>query len=92
MNDDLVLDGNAFSGLLSEALLADPSELERTCQGCGEEHPLGAHRAYRGAGVVLRCPSCGVAAVLVVVRDEDMTIQARGTFAVARAQLQRRDA
>lgn len=85
MSDDLHLDGNGVAGLLAEALSADPSTMLRRCASCGEEHALGAHRAYRGAGVVLRCPGCGAAAMLIGIRDEQLTVQARGTYTVLRA-------
>jgi hypothetical protein len=84
MGDDLTLDGNGLAGLLSEVLAADPSTMVRTCGSCGERHALGEHRGYRGAGVVLRCPGCGDAAVLIGVHDTSFTVKARGTFTVAR--------
>jgi predicted RNA-binding Zn-ribbon protein involved in translation (DUF1610 family) len=83
-DDDLTLDGNGVAGLLTELLSADPTTLMRACASCGQRHPIGAHRAYRGAGVVLRCPSCGDAAVIIGVQEERLTLQTRGTFAVAR--------
>ena len=58
---DLWLDGNAMAGLLAEALGEDVTATERRCPHCGDEWALGAYRAYRGAGVVLRCPGCGYA-------------------------------
>ena len=82
--EDLTLDGNGLAGLLSELLAADPTTLVRACATCGQRHPLGAHRAYRGAGVVLRCPACGDAGVVIGVLEERLTVQTRGTFTVAR--------
>jgi predicted RNA-binding Zn-ribbon protein involved in translation (DUF1610 family) len=84
MSDDLHLDGNGVSGLLAEALSADPSTLVRRCATCGSEHVMGEHRAYRGAGVVLRCPSCGDTAVIIGVFEERLTVQVRGTFTLVR--------
>ena len=84
MNDDQVLDGNGMDGLLMEVLAADPSTLERTCQGCGDQFAIGAHRAYRGAGVVLRCPGCDAIGLVVGVLDDRWTVQANGTFMIAR--------
>ena len=55
----LWLDGNAIAGLLHEVFAADMTRALRRCQSCGTESVLGAHRAYRGAGTVLRCPACG---------------------------------
>jgi len=45
---------------------------------------MGAHRAHRGAGYVLRCPGCGDAAVVIGVLEEQLTVQVRGTFTLAR--------
>lgn len=52
------LDGNALAGLLYEVFGADVTRALRRCQSCGSRSALGAHRAYRGAGTVLRCPVC----------------------------------
>jgi len=57
--DPLWLDGNAFAGLLQEVFAAEMTTAQRRCQSCGTRSALGAHRAYRGAGAVLRCPACG---------------------------------
>ena len=54
------------------------------CQSCGAENALGAHRAYRGAGVVLRCPACGDVAVRIGVRDDALVFEWRGTFTAPR--------
>jgi hypothetical protein len=79
------LDGNGVAGLLGEALGGgDPTTLRRICQGCGDEHVLGAHRAYRGAGVVLRCPGCGAIAVRIVERAEELTVEWRGAYRLPR--------
>jgi len=65
----VVLDGNAIAGLLAE--LFGGSEMTsavRACGSCGQSHPIGEHRLYRGAGMVLRCPGCGDVALVVVER------------------------
>jgi hypothetical protein len=85
MTDDLHLDGNGVSGLLAEALAGDPSTLLRRCDGCGQEHPMGAHRAYRGAGVALRCPGCGEVGVLIGIHAERLTVRAGGVYTVPRS-------
>jgi hypothetical protein len=55
----LWLDGNAYAGLLAELFGAEMTTAERTCGTCGQRSAAGALRAYRGAGVVLRCSFCG---------------------------------
>ena len=79
---DLHLDGNGVAGLLSELLAVEVTTVLRTCQSCGDRRPMGEHRAYHGAGVVLRCPSCGDVALLIGSRPERLRVQLRGTFDV----------
>jgi hypothetical protein len=55
----LWLDGNAIAGLLYDVFGAELTATERGCQSCGSITRLGAHRVYRGAGTVVRCPVCG---------------------------------
>jgi ribosomal protein S27E len=57
--DALMLDGNAVAGLLQEVFAVEMTTAMETCDGCGSTAPVGAVHVYRGAGVVLRCPSCG---------------------------------
>jgi Family of unknown function (DUF6510) len=68
---ELHTDGNGIAGLLQQIFVTEITAARRVCDGCGEEHPIGAHLAYAGAGTVLRCPGCGaVAASVAVLRDE----------------------
>ena len=53
MSDDLHLDGNGVAGLLAEVATAEPTLALRRCQSCNHRNALGAHRAYRGAGVAV---------------------------------------
>ena len=71
---DLWLDGNAIAGLLAEALGEDVTATERRCPHCGSEWALGAYRAYRGAGVVLRCPGCDTPGLRVVELREGFSV------------------
>jgi Zn finger protein HypA/HybF involved in hydrogenase expression len=81
---DVHTDGNGVAGLLSEVLAVEVTQVQRRCQSCGAENPLGAHRAYEGAGVVLRCPACADVAVRIGVRDDRLMMEWRGTFVVSR--------
>jgi predicted RNA-binding Zn-ribbon protein involved in translation (DUF1610 family) len=66
---NLHTDGNAIAGVLEEVFGTDMTATIRICQSCGQEHAIGAHLLYRGAGLVLRCPNCGdMAAVIVATR------------------------
>jgi hypothetical protein len=73
-------DGNELAGLLQELFGADVSSAERTCESCRARRPIGAHRLYRGAGWVLRCPACGDLAACIVVRGGGYTVSLRGTW------------
>ena len=83
--DDLPLDGNGIAGLLGEIAAAEMTTVMRTCQSCGDRRAIGEHRAYRGAGVVLRCPSCEDVAVRIAVREERLMVDWRGTYEIERA-------
>jgi hypothetical protein len=81
---DLHLDGNGVAGLLAEIFTVDATVLPRTCRVCGDRRPIADHRAYRGAGIVLRCPSCGAVAVRIGVADDRLVVELRGPLEVTR--------
>ena len=83
---ELHTDGNHLAGVLAEFLVPEATTVQRTCQSCGNEHPLAAHRAYHGAGVVLRCPGCSDVAIRVVERDGELLLEWRGVYRMARMQ------
>ena len=85
MTDDLHLDGNGVAGLLSEIAAGDVTSMMRVCQSCGDRSAIGEHRAYRGAGVVLRCPGCGDVAVTIGMLEERLVVDWRGTYEVPRS-------
>ena len=89
--DEQHIDGNGMAGLLGEiaGLLGDVAGAEMTtvvrmCQSCGDRRMIGEHRAYRGAGVVLRCPACDDVAVVIGVQDQRLVVEWRGTYIVNR--------
>ena len=89
--DEQHIDGNGIAGLLGEiaGLLAEIADAEmttvvRTCQSCGDRRMIGEHRAYRGAGVVLRCATCDDVAVVVGVQEQRLVVEWRGTYMVRR--------
>jgi predicted RNA-binding Zn-ribbon protein involved in translation (DUF1610 family) len=82
--DDQHLDGNAIAGLLGEMAGAEMTTAMRTCQSCGDRRAIGEHRAYRSAGVVLRCPSCEDVAVVIGLQEERLVVHWRGTYELAR--------
>ncbi len=80
MNSDEHLDGNAAAGLFHEIFVGDFTTMQRVCQSCGDRNPGGAHRSYLGAGLVLRCPSCGDVALRVSPREREYVFELRGTW------------
>jgi hypothetical protein len=78
--DALWLDGNALAGLLDEVLGFETTETPRGCRSCGEVNVIGAHRLYRGAGAVLRCPGCGDLALRIVTLPDSYVVLLAGTW------------
>jgi hypothetical protein len=78
--DDLHIDGNAIAGRLQEIFVAESTTLERTCQSCGDRNPVGAHRCYQGAGMVLRCPNCGDVALRLAALPDEYVFELRGAW------------
>ena len=77
-------DANGIAGLLSEVFAVEVTTMQRRCHSCGAENALGAHRAYQGAGVVLRCPACADVAVRIGVREDALVFEWRGTYTAPR--------
>jgi hypothetical protein len=78
MSDDLHLDGNGVAGLLAEIFGTDATTAECTCASCGARHVIAAHLAYRGAGMVLRCPSCTDVVVRIGTLADRYVVEIRG--------------
>jgi hypothetical protein len=78
----LWLDGNAIAGLLEELFGNDLTAMPRGCQSCGAVNSVGAHRLYRGAGLVLRCPNCGDLALLVATLGDRHVLRLEGAWRI----------
>jgi len=76
------LDGNGMAGLLGEVFGAEVTAVVRACGSCGTEAAVGAHRAYRGAGVVLRCPGCGDVAIRIAQLPDRNVVLVRGSWSI----------
>ena len=76
------LDGNGVAGLLTEVFGFEVTTIARTCGGCGTTAAIGAHRAYRGAGTVLRCPNCADVAIRIARLPDRDVVQVRGAWSV----------
>ena len=81
---ELHTDGNAIAGLLQEVFVTEITTAMRTCQSCGDQQPIGAHRLYTGAGHVLRCPSCGDVAARIVSFSDQHVISLNGVWSLNR--------
>ena len=84
-SSELHIDGNGVAGMLQEIFVTEITTARRVCDGCGEEHPIGEHRAYSGAGTVLRCPGCGRVAALISALPDEYVIGLRGAWRVSRS-------
>lgn len=83
IDDNLVLDGNAIAGLLADVFNgAEVTTALRGCGTCGQLHPIGEHRLYRGPGYVLRCPGCSDVALTLVDADGHRSIRITGTWSI----------
>ena len=82
--DDQHIDGNGIAGLLGEIAGAEMTAALRVCQSCGDRRAIGEHRAYRAAGVVLRCPSCEDVALVIGVQDTRLVVGWRGLYEIER--------
>jgi hypothetical protein len=83
---NLHLDANAVAATLQQIFVSEPTSAERVCQSCGQRCAVGAHRMFRGAGIVLRCPACGDIAASVAVLPDRFVVRLRGTWSMTRAE------
>ena len=83
MNEEAAwVDGNAIAGLLVEVFGVELTTTERGCQSCGAVTRVGAHRMYRSAGIVLRCPVCGDLALRITTLPDRHVVLLAGSWAV----------
>lgn len=78
--DALWLDGNAIAALLIDVFGFDLTTGERGCQSCGARNRLAAHRVYRSAGTVMRCPACGDVALRITSLPDRYVVSLAGTW------------
>jgi hypothetical protein len=78
----LWLDGNGVAGLLADVFGTDMTAVRRGCGSCGAVSAVGAHRAYQGAGTVLRCPSCGDVGMRIAVLPDRHVVRLSGSWLV----------
>ena len=77
--DELMLDGNAVAGLLSEIFVSEMTAMPTACANCGTVSSVGALWAFTQApGAVLRCPGCENVVLRVVATPDAFYLDARG--------------
>jgi LSD1 subclass zinc finger protein len=76
--EELVLDGNAVAGALSQVFVGDPTTVRVTCGGCREVRMLATARLYRGAAEVLRCSGCDAVLLTVVTAPDRVYLELTG--------------
>jgi hypothetical protein len=68
--EELVLDGNALAGALSQVFVSDLTKARVTCGGCARVRSLATARLYRAAGAVLRCTECDAVLLRLVTAPD----------------------
>lgn len=77
--EELVLDGNALAGALSQVFVSDVTTARVTCTGCGAVGSLATARLYRAAGEVLRCSKCDAVLLQLVMAPDRIYLVWTGT-------------
>jgi len=73
------VDGNALSAALSLVFGTDVSTADGTCAHCGYHHPFAeAHVYVRNPGMVMRCPNCDGAEMILVEIEHHLHLTLRG--------------
>ena len=76
--DDIVLDGNAVAGTLSEIYGDDMTTLMAECGSCGKVDHIGGLIAYVHApGIVLRCTGCSTVMLRIVQTPKGTRVDVR---------------
>lgn len=76
--EELVLDGNALAGALSQVFVSDVTTARVTCAGCARVRSLGTARLYRAAGEVLRCSECAAVLLRLVTAPDRIYVELTG--------------
>jgi hypothetical protein len=76
--EELVLDGNALAGALSQIFVSDVTTARVTCAACADIGSLGAARLYRAAGEVLRCSRCNAVLLRLTTAPDRIYLELTG--------------
>ncbi len=80
---ELVLDGNALAGALSQIFVPDTTGARLTCAACGRVRPLAEGRLDESAGKVLRCADCSAVLLRLVVAPGRVYLELTGIRCMA---------
>lgn len=73
------VDGNAVIGALSLALGVDTGHADVVCAACGHDHPVAEAQVYlRCPGIVIRCPNCTGAEIVLVEIEHRFEVTING--------------
>jgi stage V sporulation protein SpoVS len=76
---ELLLDGNAIAGVLSEVFAVEMTSAVGTCAACGATGAVATLRVYVHApGVVVRCPQCESVLMRIVRNGERAWLEVSG--------------
>ncbi len=79
MNREMMLDGNAVSGLLQDIFGLEMTTNPAECANCGNVSEMGGLLAFTQApGAVLRCPACENVMMRIVETPDAIYLDARG--------------
>jgi phage FluMu protein Com len=76
--EELVLDGNALAGALSQVFVADVTTARVTCGACAQVRMLATARLYHGAADVLRCAECDAVLLRLVTAPGRIYLELTG--------------
>ena len=77
--DELVLDGNAVAGALSEIYGDDMTTVLAECASCGNTDYIGELLAFvQAPGIVLRCTACRTVVLRIVQHPRGARVDVQG--------------
>lgn len=77
------VDGNALAGALFMAFGRDMTAAEAVCSECANQHVLASTHVYlRCPGMVMRCPNCGAAELILTDIHGHVRLSMRSVSAI----------
>jgi len=76
---EMMLDGNAAAGVMSEIFAVEMTASPTECANCGRQGEIGTLLAFtQSPGIVLRCPACEQVMIRIVKTPNATYLDARG--------------